>query len=622
MELISLLKDVEEVLSEVSEKGGKGSSGAKGMAPGFGAKLPTLSSTPGFGSSAATGATPPSGPTFPLPSNAPNPQEIAAALAALQAILANVQSEMKNGSQQEQETLTLLSAQLTQAETAMQNYLNLINTLSKDWAEYQQFLNSPAFLAIVHWDSPHDTHWSTCIAIETWVQENLGITINLSKDSSFQEDFSSAQSQILAAFNVQITSATNSITSSLSGANNSFFSTFLNMIMSGQSFSGSGMLQQLEQILSQVVKLLEAEGTTNTGKGGPSNTLIVEMLSNMSAVVNQLQETVMNSEASNTTASANISKAMTVQAQNNLQNTIDELVLQAKEASQANFFSKIMNIITAIVTAIVVAVCVATGNFAMAAMVLAMYVMQVSGGFNELAKGIADLAVDCGASQNTANIIGGCLTAAITIAASLACGNFTGVWSAIGSVALATSNGIQAGLSTDLVQSCVEESLSSNASQDQIQSRESLVEEILGGIAAGLGLVGGIGMSIGSSAASAAEESSTMAGKLLQKVQSFIENIKIPLMLSEMAGNAINGGLGIGKGAVELQLATTEKTLGQLQGFETIIQNILNNTNNITTNEQQFYGNQIKNDGQITAQVDQQMYAYMAEYAQLLAQGA
>ena len=625
MELISLLKDVEEVLSEVSEKGGKGSSGAKGMAPGFGAKLPTLSSTPGFGSSAATGATPPSGATFPLPPNAPNPQEIAAALAALQAILANVQAEMKNGSQQEQETLTLLSAQLTQAETAMQNYLNLINTLSKDWAEYQQFLNSPAFLAIVHWDSPHDTHWSTCNAIETWVQKHLGITINLSEDSSFQEDFSSAESQILAAFNVKITAAAGNISNMMSGANNSFFSTFLNMIMSGQSFSGSGVLQQLEQILSQVVKVLEAEGTTNTGKGGPSNTLIVEMLSNMSAVVNQLQETVMSSEANNTTASANISKAMTVQAQNNLQHTIDVLVLQAKEEAQANAFSSIMNIITAIVTVIVAAVCIATGNFAMAAMVIAMYVMQVSGGFNEMAKGIADIFVDLGFSQNTANIIGGCITAAFVIGASLACGNIAGIeslGSAIGVVALSLSNGIQAGLSTDLVQSCVEESLSSNASQDQIQSRENLVNEILGGIAAGLGLAGGIGMSFGSSAASAAEESSTMAGKLLQKVQSFIENIKIPLMLSEMAGNAINGGLGIGKGAVELQLATTQKTLGQLQGFETIIQNILNNTNNITTNEQQFYGNQIKNDGQITAQVDQQMYAYMAEYAQLLAQGA
>jgi uncharacterized membrane protein (DUF485 family) len=313
---------------------------------------------------------------------------------------------------------------------------------------------------------------------------------------------------------------------------------------------------------------------------------------------------------------------MTVQAQNNLQNTIDELVLQAKEASQASFFSKCMNIITAIVTAIVVAVCVATGNFAMAALVIAMYVMQVSGGFNELAKGIADVAVDCGASQNTANIIGGCLTAAITIAASLLCGNFAGIGSAIGSVCLAVSNGIQAGLSTDLVQSCVEENLSSNASQDQIQSRESLVEEILGGVAAGLGLAGGISMSIGSSASSVAEESSTIAGKLMQKIQSFLENYKIALTISEMAGNAINGGLGIGQGAVELQLATSEKTLGQLQGFETIIQNILNNTNNITTNEQQFYGNQIKNDGQITAQVDQQMYAYMAEYAQLLAQGA
>jgi hypothetical protein len=258
----------------------------------------------------------------------------------------------------------------------------------------------------------------------------------------------------------------------------------------------------------------------------------------------------------------------------------------------------------------------------MAALVIAMYVMQVSGGFNELAKGIADVAVDCGASQNTANIIGGCLTAAITIAASLLCGNFAGIGSAIGSVSLAVSNGIQAGLSTDLVQSCVEENLSSNASQDQIQSRESLVEEILGGVAAGLGLVGGISMSIGSSASSVAEESSTIAGKLMQKIQSFLENYKIALTISEMAGNAINGGLGIGQGAVELQLATAEKTLGQLQGSETIIQNILNTTNNITTNEQQFYSKQIQNDGQITAQVNQQMYSYMAEYAQLLAQGA
>lgn len=646
MELVSLLKDLETVMDEVKD-GGKTATGTKGSAPGFLAKLPTLSGGTNSLSSGPSGSTSGSGSSFPLPPNAPSPQQIAAALAAIQAILANLQ-EQKESNPQNQEALTMIEAQLASAEASMQSYLNVIEKLQNEWNEFQQFLqqNNGQFNS---WMNHRDWPWyyfgfksepdpetsKVTSAIEKWVQANLGITINLdSSASSLSQILASATSQIEASFNVTIAAASSQLSSMMNGSGNSLLSTMLNMILSGQSFNGTGTLEQLEQILAEAMKLIAMEGQTFSGKGGPSDNLIVTMMAVMTEMVSSVQETIMQSQGEITTDNSNVSQAMTVQAQVNLQHTENELAKQAREEAEESFFDKFIKIITAIVTVIVIAICCATGNFAMAALMAAMYVMQVSGGFNELSKGFALAFEKMGVSANTANIIGSCLTIALTIAATAATGNFSsildeagalstrGLFSAIGSASLALSNGIQAGMSTNLIDDCVIASLSSGASQEKIAAKEGKIELILGILAAVLALGGAVGQGFGSVASEVGTDATEEANSIASKLQSFLKANLTKLIFSELAGQAMNGGINIALGNTKLEQADTEEVLGKLQSLQSILNMIMNNTNTLTTNSQQFFGNILKGDGQVSAQVDQKMFAYEAEYAQLLAQGA
>ena len=628
MEIVALLKDLEAAIATE----GKGSTGAKSsgsMAPGFGKiSLPSLGSEP-------TGSTPGSGSSLPLPPGAPSAQEIAEALATIAAIIQSLKQLTSSGSQQEKETLTLLGSQLSQAEIAMQNYLNILNLMQNDWAAFQKFLeqNNGQFNTWMNhrswpwyyfgFKSEPDPETSKVIkAIENYVKETFGITINLdSSSTSLSEIIQSADAQVQAALDATITTAAGQLTNVMSGMNNSFFSTFLSMIMSGQSCSGTNTIQELESILAQVEKMLQMEGQTGNGKNGPSTTLIVTMLSYMTAMVNQVQETIAKSEASVSTDNQGISQAMMTQAQNNLQHIQNELIQQAREEAEESFFNTFIKVIGAIVTAIVVAISCATGNFAMAAMAIAMYTMQVSGGFDKLSEGIADVFKAMGISSNIANFIGEGMTILLTIAATLLTGNFSGILSSLGSICLAASNAAQSAMSTNLIQDIVTASLPSDASQEEIDKKVSKIDLWLGIAAAVVGLAGGLGLGFGSAAQSAAE-SAEESSSVFQKIQSFLaSNMKL-LVASEAIAQLTNGGMNIGLGSIGLKQASTEETLGKLQGLQTIFSMVLENTNNYMSNTQQFYSKQIKDDGQIASQVDQQMYSYMTEYAQILAQGA
>jgi hypothetical protein len=337
--------------------------------------------------------------------------------------------------------------------------------------------------------------------------------------------------------------------------------------------------------------------------------------------VNQVQETIAKSEASVSTDNQGISQAMMTQAQNNLQHIQNELIQQAREEAEESFFNTFIKVIGAIVTAIVVAISCATGNFAMAAMAIAMYTMQVSGGFDKLSEGIADVFKAMGISSNIANFIGEGMTILLTIAATLLTGNFSGILSSLGSICLAASNAAQSAMSTNLIQDIVTASLPSDASQEEIDKKVSKIDLWLGIAAAAVGLAGGLGLGFGSAAQSAAE-SAEESSSVFQKIQSFLaSNMKL-LVASEAIAQLSNGGMNIGLGSIGLKQASIEETLGKLQGLQAIFSMVLDNTNNYMSNTQQFYSKQIKDDGQIASQVDQQMYSYMTEYAQILAQGA
>lgn len=635
MELLALLKDLEVALSTE----GKGAAGAKStgsMLPGFGkTALPSLGSNPL--SSGPTGATSGSGSSLPLPPGAPSAQEMAEALAAIAAVLQNLQELKSSGSQQEQEALTLLGAQLTEAENAMENYLKILNLMQNDWAAFQQFLeqNNGQFNTWMNHRSwpwyyfgfksePDPETSNVIIAIEYYVKNTFGITISIDSDStSLSEILQSADAQVEAAFNVQITAAAGQLSNVMNGMNNSFFSTFLSMIMSGQSLGGGNTIQELEQILLQVAKMLAMESQEGNGKDAPSSTLVVTMLAYMTDMVNQVQETIAKSEASVSSDNQNVAQAMVTQAQNGLQHIENELTIQAREEAEESFFDKFIKVISIIVTVIVVAISVITQNYAMAAMAIAMCAMQMSGGFKALSEGIADVCKAMGIPSTIANFIGEGMTIALTIAATVISGNFSGVWNSIGSICLALSNGAQAGMSTNLIQDCVVASLPSDASQEEIDDKESQISMWIGIAAAIIGLAGGFSMAKGaSSAAAIAEDAGEESSSVFQKIQAMLSQNMKWVFATQLAAQLTEGGAKVGLGAVQMQQASTEEAIGKYQGLQEIYNMILENTNNNMSSTQQFFGDQIKHDGQIASQVDQKMYSYMAEYAQILAQGA
>jgi hypothetical protein len=490
-----------------------------------------------------------------------------------------------------------------------------------------------------------------------------------------------ASDQVSAALNAKLTAPLNALEAFCYSTNNPALMSLFQMIQHNEKISGS-QLETLEKIMTNAIKamVMLKNASGDMSDGGPSNALMAEMAALMTSSVNNLQGVIAQMSADKAGSDQKVSQAFAENAQKALESVERQIAIIAEKKAEENAFDKFIMAITIIVTIVVTAVAIASGQYWMAGIAIATCAMQLSGGFNKLADDvIAPLLEACGVSKDKADMIAEWIVVAITIIVTVLVGNYASTANTLeqgGAEALETG-AEQAGRASEVIANGAEEAsqasksafskaletlgklnpfrylstttnmaieagtqslMGSNAIQDTISyamkaegksdAQIQKAEEIAGIITAVVGAL----VSIGSAEAVSNSLSETMSAakstsRLTKILDAISEKIKSMVSLStlfsaqrwtQLVSQVSQSGAGIALGVIQKQQADCELKIGEAEALEQLMNSFLQITDNGMKNSMSNYQKMIKNNGQISNEVNQEMLAGEAMYAQLL----
>jgi vacuolar-type H+-ATPase subunit E/Vma4 len=349
--------------------------------------------------------------------SSPTEQTIADTLAQLAAVLSMVQSQIAHSSNsQYKDSLEVQAAQIQEAIANLQQCQKECQEIE----QFEQWLNSnPNIQKLLNelWQAGGGG-LKKLIAevIDAAISKQYGIHIDPS--SLDPSDYPNLNAYLNAVETVLFGQGVQNFIVDLTGGTDAGVELILKLLKNGSitAAQAQAMLQAILMQMMQMLALIAKADVGGNGTQGPSNTLIAEMMAQMSAIVSQLQGQLAEFSSKKANNDSQIDHDFITQSQASLQKAIDQYNKIEDQEHNQSFWSIFLKIISIIVT--VVMCCV--GQFEVAAIMAVFLILQQSGALDKLTQAIATALQSSGVlSPEAAKIIADVIVMVIAIVATL-----------------------------------------------------------------------------------------------------------------------------------------------------------------------------------------------------------
>jgi len=589
----------------------------------------------------------------------PSPQEMADALAAMAAMVTDLQGQIEKSSDEHyQMACQIMLKEIELSMNVLTNYIYTANYVDTEWAKYNQYI-SDHMKQYQDWMNHEETHvktqmidgqkvttvWTTPDPLVSNVENDIkkycknefGIDIYLDPNcTDLNAIINSANQQVYAYLTSLMDSATNQVEDAFLYSTNPTLQQIGKMIFNDAAINEEA-LKTLELILSETLNKLTIMANTSTTNynEGPSSAMVIQILSTMTSTISNLEAMISKIEAKQADNSTKTSKKFGDAAKMNLQKVKDQLDHIQKLTEEIKKDEQMNKIAGIVLTAAMGLLAIVTGNVALVLIMITMTVLEDTGEMDKfkdyLTKQYTNFLVKNGESQQQAEKDAKIL-ADVTIIAAVAAGSFgvgaieaelenaffegasTISKSTLQAVMMALQESTSTQLTTDVTTSYL--SAHTHLSDDEIK-RIAMIAEIIADISAIAATLGcGYGMS------SASTEEAGVAGLMRKLSGDHLSTIFLGSSAVQFGGSMVEMGANIDRSINLKAQAGAEEKLGESKANLSLFLDLQDMTNTIMQDNMQGYLQMLNSRQRADSDMLRTMLSFQAEYTKVLSQSA
>jgi hypothetical protein len=396
-------------------------------------------------------------------------------------------------------------------------------------------------------------------------------------------------------------------------------------------------IKNLELILMETVNKLTIIGNTSSSNynEGPSNALVLQILTTMTNTVSNLEVMMAKFQQRQADEATNNAKKYAEKAKLSLQKVSDQLDHLNKLLEQQKKDEQMSKIAGYFMAGAMILLAAATGNIALAAIMLTMTILESTGEMDkfkdhlttqythylvahgeseEQAKKDAKILADVTIIAIVATASFGAGAAETTVENALFEGTSTLSKSGLQALTIALQEIASTQITTDIVTSTL--SAHTHLSDDEIKKR-AMIAEIIADISSMIATLG-----CGYAMSSATAEEAGLASAMKNLTGDSLGLIMAGSTAIQVSGSMIQVGANIDKANNLKTQATVEEKIGEAKADLTLFQGLQDMSNTLMQEVMQDYEQKINSRQKADSDMLRTMLSYQAEYTKVLSQSA